>query len=239
MCRENNKSMNKNNNKASLGLVFTLMLLMATFVFVQVKVFDLFDNKSDSFRASKVEEKWGEIEDIKAAKGMYQILKEDKVYHPTFIDKSVEVRTLKGFREIRAYPGAPPMIPHLITKSKSLTGDSCLGCHKNGGFTPKFNAYAPVVPHPEKRNCRQCHNPVNEKDLFKDTKWKNNIAKRGHSHLPGSPLTIPHSLQMRENCLSCHSGPASIKEIRTTHPERVQCMQCHVEAKTNERWSQI
>lgn len=33
---------------------------------------------------------------------------------------------------------------------------------------------------------------------------------------------------MRENCVSCHAGPSAPKEIRVTHPERVNCRQCHV-----------
>ena len=43
-----------------------------------------------------------------------------------------------------------------------------------------------------------------------------------------SPPPIPHGLQLRENCLSCHSGSGAPKDIATTHPERVNCMQCHV-----------
>jgi hypothetical protein len=33
---------------------------------------------------------------------------------------------------------------------------------------------------------------------------------------------------MRENCAACHTGPAAREEIRTTHPERIRCRQCHV-----------
>ena len=127
-------------------------------------------------------------------------------------------------------------MPHPINNSKTLTGDSCLACHRKGGFTPKYNAYAPVVPHPEKLNCRQCHNPTIDKSLFKKIAWKKNLGIRGHAHLPNSPLVIPHSIQMRENCLACHSGPAAIVEIRTTHPERLNCMQCHVEKMAVKVW---
>jgi cytochrome c-type protein NapB len=34
---------------------------------------------------------------------------------------------------------------------------------------------------------------------------------------------------MRENCAACHAGPAAREEIRTSHPERTRCRQCHVE----------
>jgi len=222
--------------KVSILMVFIFILLMISFVFVQIEVFDFYQTQDYTDASQKQENyNWGEIEDIKASKAMYASLKSE-FYLPHFVDKSVPQRTLKSFNSLRAYNGAPPVIPHPIIKSKSLTGDSCLGCHQNGGFTPKFNAYAPIVPHPEKLNCRQCHNPRNKNSLFKKTKWGGNSGKRGFAHLPGSPLIIPHSLQMRESCLSCHSGPAAVKEIRTTHPERVNCMQCHVERHTAGIW---
>ncbi len=225
-----------NTSKISLVLVFILVSLMGSFVFIQFKIFDLFNLKDDGLQIQKAENhSWGEIKDIKAAKGMYLSLK-DRSKLPHFIDKSVKQRTLKYFYSLRAYGGAPPIIPHEISSSESLTGDSCLGCHQYGGFTPKFNAYAPVVPHPEKRNCRQCHNSRNTGTLFKKTSWIKRIPRRGFSHLPGSPLVIPHSIQMRENCLSCHSGPSAVVEIRTTHPERINCMQCHVEKREDKIW---
>ena len=46
----------------------------------------------------------------------------------------------------------------------------------------------------------------------------------------GAPPTIPHRVFMRDNCISCH-GPTGYHEYRTTHPNRTQCMQCHVEEK--------
>jgi hypothetical protein len=45
--------------------------------------------------------------------------------------------------------------------------------------------------------------------------------------MPGSPPPIPHALQMRENCRACHAGPGAVSGLRTTHPERVTCRQCH------------
>ncbi len=219
--------------KVSITLILILIALMISFVFVQIKVFSLGKEKK-YFKVSNSTD-WGKIEDIKAAKEMYLILKGNKNFI-NFIDNSAKKRTLKYFYSLRAYNGAPPVIPHPVEKHKSLTGDSCLGCHREGGFVPKYNAYAPIVPHPDKVSCRQCHNPINEKKIFKKIVWRKNIAKRGIAHLPNSPLTIPHSIQMRENCLACHSGPAAVSEIRTTHPERINCMQCHVEQKVSEIW---
>lgn len=48
----------------------------------------------------------------------------------------------------RAYPGAPPLIPHDAEARKGL----CLTCHETGV------AGAPIVPHPTRDPvCLQCH----------------------------------------------------------------------------------
>ena len=48
----------------------------------------------------------------------------------------------------RAYPGAPPLIPHDVEPRKGL----CLTCHETG------IAGAPIVPHPTRDPlCLQCH----------------------------------------------------------------------------------
>ena len=224
--------------KISLPIIFIFVLLMMAFVYVQISVFDLFKTSNGSFNSNQLNDNnLTKVDDIKISKGMFIHLKNESGI-PHFIDKSIPQRTLKSFYALRAYNGAPPIIPHPILKKNTLTGDTCLGCHRYGGYTPKFAAYAPVVPHPEKSNCRQCHNPQYGTSLFKTTKWNKNTGKRGMVHLPGAPLVIPHSIQFRENCLSCHSGPAAVKEIRTTHPERIHCLQCHVERKTVNTWGQ-
>ena len=139
-------------------------------------------------------------------------------------------RSLTEYYQNRAYPGAPPIIPHEVLSEKGIGGKSCLQCHQNGGFVTQFKAYAPVSPHPEMINCKQCHVPAKTKNnAFVGTDWKKLDAPQlGNAALIGSPPIIPHSLQMRENCLSCHAGPAAPREIRVSHPMRVNCRQCHV-----------
>ena len=216
-------------------LSFHFSFANAVFVFVQVTVFNLFDTGQKGFIVQESQEKIGAIE---AAGGMYLVLKEPT--NPSrFVDSSVKERSLKYFYSLRAYSGAPAVIPHPVLEENTLTGEDCLGCHKKGGFVPKFQAYAPIVPHPEKSNCRQCHNPANQKQFFKETRWAKHTGVRGFVHLPGAPPVVPHSLQMRENCLACHGGPAAVSEIRTTHPERVNCLQCHVERKVVGVWDKI
>ncbi|MGG6232394.1 nitrate reductase cytochrome c-type subunit [Tenacibaculum sp. SDUM215027] len=139
-------------------------------------------------------------------------------------------RSMKTYYENRAFYGAPPSIPHEVASERNMGENSCLKCHENGGFVTKFEAYAPVTPHPEMINCRQCHVPQKAQTLFKGTNFtKGTIPTVGTNNaLVGSPPVIPHQLQLRENCLACHAGPSAPKEIRVTHPERVNCRQCHV-----------
>ena len=137
-------------------------------------------------------------------------------------------RTLAGFRALRAYPGAPPRIPHPLGATEFM-GTSCNQCHERGGFAQRFDAYAPVTPHPEMSNCLQCHAVQNTTGLFRPTDWQAaDWPELGTRAMDGSPLVIPHTLQMRSNCLTCHGGPGAVPELRTTHPERLNCRQCHV-----------
>ncbi len=54
----------------------------------------------------------------------------------------------EGARLPRAYPGAPPFIPHEVEPRKGL----CLTCHATGV------ADAPIVPHPTRDPvCLECH----------------------------------------------------------------------------------
>ena len=139
-------------------------------------------------------------------------------------------RSLKTYYNNRAYHGAPPSIPHTVENERSMGGNDCLKCHENGGFVKKWDAYAPVTPHPDYENCRQCHVPQNTKGVFKGTNFEKIPAPKAgvNNALPGSPPVIPHQIQLRENCLACHAGPSAPKEIRVSHPERVNCRQCHV-----------
>jgi nitrate reductase (cytochrome), electron transfer subunit len=168
--------------------------------------------------------------------------------------RTARARTLAGFRGLRAYPGAPPRIPHSLSPEEFRTM-TCNTCHESGGYSARFGAYAPVTPHPEFRNCLQCHAADDgsvgvavQGRLFggeahdvrsqrssaadfvaldwKTTDWPA-INRRA---LHGSPPTIPHTLEMRGNCLACHAGSSAVAEIRTTHPERANCRQCHVPA---------
>lgn len=166
--------------------------------------------------------------------------------------RAAHPRTMATFRSLRAYPGAPPRIPHGLTPSEFQTG-GCNTCHERGGYSQRFGAYVPVTPHPDMGACLQCHVgdaalmaiPLPDSDpnarcrqchAPNATRWTDatlNWEPMAWPPLPrGTPGTdpppIPHELQFRGNCLACHAAPAAVAEIRTQHPERANCRQCHV-----------
>lgn len=162
-------------------------------------------------------------------------------------------RTLARYRGLRAYPGAPPRIPHGLTPEE-YRDTGCGTCHERGGYAPRFAAYAPATPHPEYASCLQCHlpdaslvrtqpppgpegescrqchaDPDAPAPTLVPLDWRaGDWPRTGQRAMEGSPPMIPHDLQLRGNCLACHGGPSAVVEIRTTHPERANCRQCHV-----------
>ena len=168
-------------------------------------------------------------------------------------DTAAHARTLVFFRTLREYPGAPPRIPHGLT-AEEFENQTCNNCHRRGGFVARFGDYARVTPHPELSQCLQCHvprdtlvgipaptsesastcaqchvDPEETLPVFVEHDWQTtswpDTGQRAH---PEAPYLIPHGFQMRTNCLACHAGPEAVTGIRTDHPERINCRQCHV-----------
>ena len=165
---------------------------------------------------------------IPSEKGVFERSKFALDYVNMPVDEKYQ-RTLNTYYTNRAFHGAPPSIPHPVIDERNMGDNSCLKCHENGGFVKKYNAFTPVTPHPQYVNCRQCHVVEKITSLFKGTNWKKVAAPSiGNAVLEGSPPIIPHQIQLHENCLACHAGPSAPKEIRVTHPERINCRQCHV-----------
>ena len=159
----------------------------------------------------------------------------DALGYTKSVDGPQTKRTLEAFHHLRAFPGAPPVIPHELLEDKSMGAGNCLACHRAGGYVPVFKAYAPVTPHPTLENCRQCHVPQAKVPPFVASTFEHAAAPEiDGQQLAGAPPPIPHSLQMRANCLACHGGPSAVAKIRTPHPERVNCKQCHVPQETND-----
>lgn len=129
----------------------------------------------------------------------------------------------------RAYPGAPPVIPH-----PPLSG-ACTTCHSGTGMRVPQIGFAPPNPHTRTpglsahSRCRQCHAFARTDGLFQENLFAASTElRRGSRAHPYAPPTIPHSHFLREDCLTCHAGPAARPEFRCSHPDRVRCAQCHV-----------
>lgn len=129
----------------------------------------------------------------------------------------------------RAYHGAPPVIPHPVL------GGRCSRCHGNQAVKVPGVGVAPPNPHlrtlgmSEESNCRQCHvfrktEEVLVASLFQGS---SRAPVPGSRMYPTGPPVIPHAIFMREDCLKCHWGEATVPEIRCNHPERRNCRQCH------------
>lgn len=138
-------------------------------------------------------------------------------------------RNLNAFYGLRQYPGSPPRIPHKVADSFAGEPPDCLACHGRGGYDAEQEAFVPMTPHPENELCYQCHVPILTETLLVESVWQSIDPPRlGRSQLASSPPPIPHGLQLREDCIACHTGPAAVAEIRVEHGSRGNCRQCHV-----------
>lgn len=196
----------------------------------------------------------GSTEPIAAEAGVFSVREEELAVAPAFPgDQRGHARSPTIYRRLRAYPGAPPRVSHGLTEEE-FRSTSCNACHRRGGWVARFGAYAPVTPHPEASSCLQCHVPLDElvgrprpaspdavvcgqchvnpgdpKATFVATDWvPAEWPETGRQAMEGSPNLIPHSVESRSACLACHGGPAAVVGLRTPHPERVNCRQCHV-----------
>ncbi|MHC4922757.1 MAG: hypothetical protein ACYTG4_01585 [Planctomycetota bacterium] len=132
--------------------------------------------------------------------------------------------------ERRAYDGAPPVIPH------DNFGMKCISCHNEKGIAVPDVGFAPPMPHEMTdgisgmSRCVQCHVWKTTDEVFAENDFLGlrQDLRKGKRLNPLAPPVMPHSVSMRENCSACHDGPAAREEIRTPHPERERCVQCHV-----------
>lgn len=151
--------------------------------------------------------------------------------------RPVDEAALAGLRAARAarraYDGAPPTVPHAIHQTSSA---ACLACH-GPGLAIK-DRVASRLSHARFTECTQCHvpaagpAPLRAAEELLTALAANDFAGLaasgpGTRAWPQAPPTIPHATFMRGNCLSCH-GPQGAHALRTPHPERVACTQCHV-----------
>lgn len=131
----------------------------------------------------------------------------------------------------RAYDGAPPTIPHPID---TRAEPNCLLCHEHGAKIADL--VAPQMSHPVLSNCPQCHveevspsvgaaelAPALSTSEFEPRAF----GGKGARAWAGAPPVVPHRSFMRQRCNSCH-GVTGALGLRTPHPDRQSCVQCHV-----------
>ncbi len=136
--------------------------------------------------------------------------------------------------QLRAYEGAPPVIPHAID---DLNVQSCRACHAQG-----LNVGAQVakmVSHTYLTNCTQCHveasvaadDPRVAPSVLAGNSFAGLRASGygGTRAWAGAPPVMPHSVFMRTNCVSCH-GEHGYDGWRPDHLSRTNCIQCHAPA---------
>ena len=137
-----------------------------------------------------------------------------------------------GRSELRAYNGAPPVIPHAIDQRGF---PSCQACHLDGLVLE--DRRAPAMSHEPMASCAQCHvpreRPVPGPALADGPPLDNSFEGlstpgRGARAWIGAPPVMPHTTLMRQRCDSCHGVIAA--GLYTTHPGRQSCPQCHAPA---------
>ena len=100
------------------------------------------------------------------------------------VDPSGKKKALAERARLRAYNGAPPMIPHEVGP---MDATGCLACHGPG--LRVGTKRAALVPHPYFENCQQCH--VASSALFDEVRLTGNSfqgsagADRGRTCLAG------------------------------------------------------
>jgi cytochrome c-type protein NapB len=148
-------------------------------------------------------------------------------------------RSIEERATLRAYEGAPPVIPHAIADLKVQT---CRACHAQG--LQAGDKTARMASHTYLVNCTQCHvegaspmlgeepggGPANSFAGFRSSGYGGTRA------WAGAPPVMPHTVFMRTNCVSCH-GEYGYDGWRPDHLSRTNCSQCHAPAAEFEQLS--
>lgn len=131
---------------------------------------------------------------------------------------------------LRAYEGAPPVIPHPIA---GLNVQTCRACHAEG--LKAGDKIAHMASHTYLINCTQCHVEAANPALGDDKGPVNSfvgIRPGGYGGMrayTGAPPVMPHTVFMRTNCVACH-GEFGYDGWRPDHLARTNCIQCHAPA---------
>ncbi len=126
----------------------------------------------------------------------------------------------------KAYFAAPGIIPHGVEDEDR---SACLHCHENGMIVKGVKA--PITPHPDLLNCRQCHLNLQNLPPFKPNSYTGlKMSDKTFRQNQYAPPLIPHRTFMYTKCLVCHENRAMAGKVsQTSHPERLNCKQCHLD----------
>jgi cytochrome c-type protein NapB len=157
------------------------------------------------------------------------ILVAESQANPTAVaDKfAARARAMEQRALLRAYEGAPPVIPHPIA---DLNVQTCRACHAQG--LRAGDKVAKMVSHTYLTNCTQCHveaaEPVPGIDVAPSNSFVGfrSSGYGGTRAWAGAPPVMPHTTFMRTNCVSCH-GEHGYDGWRPDHLSRTNCVQCH------------
>lgn len=143
---------------------------------------------------------------------------------------AARARAMEQRNALRAYEGAPPVIPHPIA---DLNVQTCRACHAQG--LEAGDKVARMVSHTYLTNCTQCHVEASGA-LFEGKAFTQNsfVGLRASGYggtraWASAPPVIPHTTFMRTNCVSCH-GQYGYDGWRPDHLSRTNCAQCHAPA---------
>ncbi len=143
---------------------------------------------------------------------------------------AARVRSMEERARLRAYEGAPPVIPHPIA---DLNIQTCRACHAQG--LRAGDKVARMVSHTYLTNCTQCHVEAAGTPQGADAERLNSFTGLrsggygGTRAWAGAPPVMPHTTFMRTNCVSCH-GEHGYDGWRPDHLARTNCVQCHAPA---------
>ncbi len=157
------------------------------------------------------------------------LVPESRANPAAVVDKfAARMRSMEQRATLRAYEGAPPVIPHAIA---DLNIQSCRSCHAQG--LRAGDKIAKMVSHTYLTNCTQCHVEAAGPLLGNDPLLPNSFhgfrssGYGGTRAWAGAPPVMPHTTFMRTNCVSCH-GEHGYDGWRPDHLSRTNCVQCHV-----------
>ena len=163
--------------------------------------------------------------DVPAESAQFEWLQEGEIPSAGYPEDSR--RSLQVYYDRRPFAGGAPWVPHALPPEGYRTDSTCLACHEKGGVYA-WEAWAPTTPHPERGGCAWCHQDGSLVDPD-PARWETNPPPAiNQQKTPWEPPAIPHPIAGRERCVTCHSGPGAVIELRTPHPERAHCRQCHL-----------